>query len=62
MLKNLLWCTHMTEIHGKEEKIFQYTGEPITETQECNDCENCKKRKLSESEIIERVRKLGEAT
>lgn len=43
----------------KTEKIFQYTDEPVTETRNCNDCSNCKKRAETEDEIIERVRKLG---
>ena len=43
----------------KEEKIFEYTNEPAIETRCCNDCKKCNKRKLSEEEIIERVRKLG---
>ena len=43
----------------KEEKIFEYTNEPIKETRTCKDCSNCKRRSLSEEEIIERVRKLG---
>ena len=43
----------------KEEKIFEYTNEPVKETRICKDCNNCKRRSLSEEEIIERVRKLG---
>jgi len=43
----------------EEEKIFEYTGEPVTETRKCNNCNNCKRRTESEEEIIERVKKLG---
>ncbi len=43
----------------KEEKIYQYTNEPVTETKTCNDCNKCSRKKETEDEIIERVKKLG---
>ena len=43
----------------KEEKIYQYTNEPVIETKKCNDCTKCNRRTETEDEIIERVKKLG---
>lgn len=49
----------MIKTFGKEERIFEITGEPVTETRNCKDCENCNKTYLNEKDIIERVRELG---
>ena len=43
----------------EEEKIYQYTNEPVIETKKCNDCTKCNRRTETEDEIIERVKKLG---
>ena len=43
----------------EEEKIYQYTNEPVIETKQCNDCTKCNRRAETEDEIIERVKKLG---
>lgn len=42
-----------------EEEIFRYTGEKIEEQRNCIDCIQCSKRKETEDEIIERVKKIG---
>ena len=45
-------------VSGKEEKIFDFNGEKITQTKSCNDCSTCGKQSLNEDEIIKKIKNM----
>ena len=48
----------MMVMHGKEDKIYEYIGDTVSETRQCLDCKVCGKKEPSEDEIIARIKNM----
>ena len=46
--------------HGKESKIYEYIGNAVKEKRQCLDCNTCGKKELTEDDIIEKIKNMGE--
>lgn len=44
--------------HGKEDKIYEYIGDTVTETRQCLDCNTCGKKEPTEDEIIAKIKNM----